>query len=198
MGGEGGGGAAGMKPFAYAPRAGVMGGGGAGDGGEEKQRETTTTTPSLASLRLPVREPPPSDDAETRRREREREKGWAKYLSGRAEYPGSGNGEPRGGHGGVDVDDEATAWGDDGHGGGGGGSGFGLGLGLGLAGSSRVAGPPELPPDVAWAAAAQMQSVDGLLRAQVAAMRIRLRTSVRRAEAMRITSHFPREQKQRR
>jgi hypothetical protein len=43
-----------------------------------------------------------------------------------------------------------------------------------------------------------MQSVDGLLRAQVAAMRIRLRTSVRRAEAMRITSHFPREQKQRR
>jgi len=94
MGGEGVGGAAGMKPFAYAPRAGVMGGGGAGDGGEEKQRETTTTTPSLASLRLPVREPPPSDAAETRRREREREKGWAKYLSGRGEYPGSGNGEP--------------------------------------------------------------------------------------------------------
>jgi hypothetical protein len=38
-----------------------------------------------------------------------------------------------------------------------------------------------------------MHGVDGLLRAQVAAMRVRLRTSVRRAEATRITSHYPRE-----
>ena len=50
-----------------------------------------------------------------------------------------------------------------------------------LTGSSHAA-----PPAVAWAAAMQQRAVDGLARAQIMALRLRLRSAVRRTEATRV------------
>ena len=50
------------------------------------------------------------------------------------------------------------------------------------------AGAPPVPAHAAWAASLQQRSVDGLLRAQVSALRLRLRTAVRRAETTRYHS----------
>ena len=47
---------------------------------------------------------------------------------------------------------------------------------------------PPVPAHAAWATSLQQRSVDGLLRAQVAALRTRLRTAVRRTEATRYHS----------
>jgi hypothetical protein len=48
---------------------------------------------------------------------------------------------------------------------------------------AAFAGAPPVPPHVAWASSLQQRSVDGLLRAQVQTLRLRLRTAVRRTEA---------------
>jgi hypothetical protein len=53
---------------------------------------------------------------------------------------------------------------------------------------AAFAGAPPVPAHAAWATSLQQRSVDGLLRAQVAALRLRLRTAVRRTEATRYHS----------